>query len=185
MIHLFFLASAITLITFPIVDVAHEQESVPSKHQGEGRSHEPKYGFSFKPPPGWKSKKSDDPKVMMEYMGPINNDFITNLNIRRIAYSGKTLNAIGDSIEAARKKLQKYQLIERKEITIEDSKVLLSIIQFSTMINDRELEVRSMQYFIISTNKKNAFFVTFTTLPDQFVSLRKEFEECAKSIKTD
>ena len=65
-------------------------------------------------------------------MGPLNNGFTSNVNIRRIAYSGKTLDSMGDSIAVAQKKLQKFQLIERKEVTIESSKSLRFIVQFSS-----------------------------------------------------
>ena len=53
------------------------------------------------------------------------------------------------------------------------------------MIDNKEREIQSMQYFIISANKKHSFVVTFTTFPDEFEGLRKEFEKVRNSIKTD
>ncbi len=161
------------------------QPKMGNRHAGEGRIHVAAQGFSIVKPPDWQTSPNIGGAFLV-LRGPPG-AFQVNLNVRSQPYDGTSLDQMGAQVKSLMPKIvPSYRFVEEGKVSIDGQQAYFIVHGTRLEVKDKPpIDVMTIQYFVISNDKKKAFILTFADLASEFNGRRKLFDDTAASVRTD
>jgi len=139
-----------------------------------------RYGFSIRPPAGWKIKENvrvENFTIIVAFIGPTENNFAVNINI----YSERTNQNLQEYTSSNKESLNLY--VPEFNLISEKNRIIGNIKAYEIVYTAKvkNVDLKFEQVVLIKNNR--SYIITFTNLNENFDKYIAVFEKSVDTFK--